>query len=241
MWSERKKMKKAGALAWVVLAAVCLGGAGFVYGLLVQKYRLFPHHYVSRAFQLLSQRPSEILTTGQVESILLVMNKRVISPESTMTGYGGGISNINDVVVGVDAAGNFFYLAGDKIVPLDISANLNRDAAIAYMEANSEENAWRTAKYFRILDLEMRDSGDATELFLTHNYWDAGREAKITRLSRLILPDYRKLPEANFSYGVEDWEVIFECHQPIEFDDGNGSPSYPTIRRTDRVGPDNAA
>lgn len=217
-------MKKIRVLTWVVLAVVCSGGAGFVYGLLVQKYRLFPHDYVSRAFHLLNEHPHEILTTEGVESILLVMNKRTISPDSKMTGYGGGISNINDVVVGVDAVGNFFYLAGDKIVPLDISANLNRDAAIAYMEANSEQNAWKTAKYFRILDLEMRDSGGATELFLTHNYWDSEREAKFTRLSKLILPDYRRLPDANFSYGIDDWEVMFECHQALEFDDVKGSP-----------------
>jgi hypothetical protein len=198
-------------------------------------------HYVSTALQLLKERPFEMKTTGQVESILLVMNKRAISPESKMTGYGGGISSINDVVVGVDAAGNFFYLAGDKIVPLDISANQNRDAAIAYMEAKSEKNAWRTAKYFRILDLEMRDSGGATELFLTHNYWDAEREAKFTRLSRLNLPDYGQLPEANFSYGIEDWDVIFECHQALEFDDVKGSP-YLSNHSGGRIafGPDNA-
>jgi cytochrome c2 len=210
-----------------VIAAFLLGiGLSFVYGLLVAKDKIFPYEYIHRVYGLVTQQPGSGLPR-QLEAIHLTLNMDVKEQPSGFAGYGGGIAVSDDLVIGADATGRFFYLDGDTVKDLDITPDLNRDAMVEYIGQHVETASQQLAlERFRVLDLDIRDADDSTEIYMTHHYWDSQREAKTTRLSRLIVEDLRMVATSAMSYQPGDWELIYECAPVFDFTNVNPSPFF---------------
>ena len=212
------------SLRSVLMVAVLVGAAAFVYGLVVARYEIFPYAYIYRVYKWISHDPDEE-SLRQIRALHLVLNERVVEPGSPLVGRGGGIARFEDVVVGADAAGQFFYFDGDRIRMLDIQANLNRGAAFEYIDRHGDEKSRRRAfEAFRVFDLEIRESGNSTELYLTHPYWDSEQVVMRVRLSRLLVQDFPGVLTQSRKYTPGDWEVLYECEPAIEFSQIDPSP-----------------
>lgn len=192
------------ALAFIV------GAGGFVFGVVVERYGVFPYQLLPSIEDGTSTGDSPILSN------LTMLNRSTYGElaGNRWIGGGGGITRLGSQIIGFDRDANAFsYLGSGKTRPLNISLETGKGEFLDFLEGEikSFRQREKASRLFRVMDVDAQYVGNRVHLYVSHHYWHRDEEAKSLRVSRLVLDDISVL-EDGFQVDQDQWETIYDSH-----------------------------
>ena len=193
----------------ILLLALALG---YAWGMAATQFRLFPYNKIQKAYKtvenwFLSTQQKTILSTN-----LVPIEKKYFASEPSLglEGWGGGLTQFGEHLLGVDKWGKLFLYTGNgEVHTLNIALDLNLDDFLTFMENRKDKN--RVLKRtFRVYDVLASFDENWVNLFVTHTFWNANDSCVEFRISRLNKLDIKTLLENTFNIGPDEWEVIYK-------------------------------
>lgn len=199
--------------------------AGFGYGFLVGKFRVFPYQKIRNVQSTLSllkgSLESEEVET--IETILFPLTKKSYNNFNVdFEVFGGGLSVSEGRVFGVGAKGAFFkYAKGGEIDRLNVKVPMNLDAFMEWLDGNYQSvPKYEIIKlYFRVFDFLVRTNEGKDEVIVCYSFWNAEEEAKSIRVARLMVDDLGAYVGEKSLDSESEWEVLFEANPKLKFDE----------------------
>lgn len=174
-----------------ITCAVILCVASFGYGALVGKYEVFPHDYVASFKHALPSVAEESLIGEQFPAVIQTAHEKFdveiynFTNSADLSGWGGGVFQLDGKVVGVDRSGHFFIVEDRALVRLSapkLTTNEGELTKILAKENNLETvEKNRIVNNFGVLDVVSFDG----QILISHNIFDINSRKKQIAISRI--------------------------------------------------------
>ena len=193
-----------------IVGVLCAGL--FLYGVAVGRYEVFPFDLLKALqdkFDIEETGP-EIIGTNFVD---LQKSRYNLDNPINLQGDGGGLTLLDDILLGVDRVGQFYlYRGSGQIQLLNMDLHTNLDEFLSFIGEHIEEDGTRDflTNRFRVFDVLANIGGSQTTLYVTHNFWNDIENCMSLNVSRLTVENPGSLFAGDFSVGAEDWSTIFE-------------------------------
>lgn len=200
--------------------AVILCLASFGYGALVGKYEVFPHDYIASFKRVLPSVAEEGLIAGQFPAVIETAHEKFdvevynFTNSAELSGWGGGIFQLDGEVVGIDRSGNFFRVEGGDLIRLSAQKlTTNEEKVIELLSKQKHLQAIiknRIVNNFGVLDVVAFNG----EIWISHNVFDTNLKKKHIAISRFSAHSLSEL----VSIRSEDIEVVAVLDDAALFD-----------------------